>query len=193
MTKAEYIRELENRIQRLPSQERAEVLADYQEHFEMAQAKGKTEDEICMSLGSPRSVAQSILMNSLVEEARTAPTLRGRGNAIFRMMLLFVVLAPFNCLILIGPFLILFTLLFVGWVAPLAVVAGISAAGVALVQAGVSSVGTLGVLSLLSMYIGTVSLAFVVCMIMWLATRGSLWLLIAFIKWNIDFITSRKE
>ncbi len=193
MTKAEYLKELENRIQRLPQKERAEILADYQEHFEMGLANGKSEAEICTSLGTPRSVAQSILMNSLVEEARTAPTIRGRGEAVFRMFLLILVLAPFNFLVLIGPFLILFALLFTGWVTPLAIAFGASWAGFALIQAGMGGLGVLGGLSLLSMYIGILSLAFIVCMIMWLLTRGSLWLLIGFFKWNIDFITSRKN
>jgi uncharacterized membrane protein len=191
MTKAEWLKELENRIQRLPSHERADVMADYREHFEMGVEKGKSEEQICLALGSPRSVAQSISMNSLVEEARTASTIGGRGNALLRVLLLFLVLAPFNFLILVGPFLILFSLLFAGWVTPLSVVAAVSAAGFVFLQMG-AGVGWLSGLSLLSMYVGILSLALAICMVMWLATRGTLWLLIGFIKWNIDFITARK-
>lgn len=52
MTKAEYLKDLEARIQRLPSQERADILADYREHFEMGLENGKSEEEISKSLGT---------------------------------------------------------------------------------------------------------------------------------------------
>lgn len=193
MTKAEWLKELENRIQRLSSQERAEIMADYREHFDMGMENGKTQEQICISLGSPRSIAQSIMMSSLVEEAQSAPTLRGRGHAILRMFLLILVLAPFNFLILVGPFLVLFSLLFAGWVTPLSLIAGSTAAGIVFLQAGVSGFGVLSGLSLFSVWLGIVSASFVVCVIMWLLTRGSLWLLIAFFKWNIEFITEKKS
>lgn len=193
MTKAEYLKELERQISRIPQKERMDIMADYQEHFEMAMAAGKKEEDICVSLGTPRSVAQSILMNSLVQEAKASPNVRGRANALLRIMLLVLVLAPFNFLILVGPFLVLFALLFTGWVTPLAIGAGVTFAGIELLKAGLTGLGVFTGLSIASMWLGTMGLVFLACMLMWLLTRGSLWLLIGFFKWNIDFITQRKN
>lgn len=193
MTQAEYLKELERQIQRLPQKDRMEILADYQEHFEMAMAAGKKEADICVSLGTPRSVGQAVMMNSLVQEAKTSPNVRGRANALLRIMLLCLVLAPFNFLILVGPFLILFALLFAGWVTPLALGAVVTYAGIELIKVGTTGLGVFSGLSLASMWLGTMGIVFLSCMLMWLFTRGSLWLLIAFFKWNIDFITSRKN
>jgi uncharacterized membrane protein len=171
MTKAEYLKELERQISRIPQKERLDI----------------------MSLGTPRSVAQSILMNSLVQEAKASPNVRGRAGALLRIMLLVLVLAPFNFLILVGPFLVLFALLFTGWVTPLAIGAGVTFAGIELLKAGLTGLGVFTGLSIASMWLGTMGLVFLACMLMWLLTRGSLWLLIGFFKWNIDFITQRKN
>ena len=192
MTKAEYLVELERQIQRLPQKDRMEIMADYQEHFEMAMAAGKNEADICVALGTPRSVGQAIMMNSLVQEAKSSTNVSSRAHALLKIMLLCLVLAPFNFLILIGPFLILFSLLFAGWVTPLTLGAVATYAGIELIKVGVTGLGVFSGLSIASMWLGTIGIMFLVCMLMWLFTRGSLWLLIAFFKWNIDFITSRK-
>ena len=59
-TKNEYMQELARHIRSLPEQDRRELLADYEEHFEAGRQNGKKEEEICRSLGTPKSVAQEI-------------------------------------------------------------------------------------------------------------------------------------
>lgn len=56
-----YIVELEQLLQDIPQEERQEILQDYREHFRLAQAEGKTQEEIARSLGTPEALAAEIL------------------------------------------------------------------------------------------------------------------------------------
>ncbi|WP_239257135.1 HAAS signaling domain-containing protein [Listeria ilorinensis] len=72
MTKAEFMAELEERLYRLNANEREEFLNDYEEHFRNGKAEGKTESEIVMGLGSPKSIADDIFAER--EELLQDPT-----------------------------------------------------------------------------------------------------------------------
>lgn len=192
MNKTEYLKELEAQIHRLPSSVRAEILADYEEHFSVGLAEGKSEEQIAESLGSPRSVASEILMNNLVEKARQAPSTRERAHALLRIALLFLVMAPFNFLMLVGPFLVIGVLLFTGWALPIGFVGGSFFVIGTLFQSGVMGFGILSGLALLFIFLGVLGLCGLTGMIMWLLTRAFIWVFIAYCKWNIEFITARR-
>lgn len=191
MTKVGYITELQMRISRLPAKDRAEILADYEEHFAMGRAAGKTDEEISASLGTPKSVAKSILMHTLVTEAETSNSIVDRASVVMRILFMVLILAPFNFLFLIGPALALFITNVVGWALPIAFTgATFGLAGFAL-HVGLEEVGVLSKLSLASMAVGTVGLCVLAGMIMFLVTRVSLMVLISYFKWNVRFITSK--
>lgn len=56
-----YLVKLEQLLQDIPQEEREEILQDYREHFRLAQAEGKTPEEIAGSLGAPEALAADIL------------------------------------------------------------------------------------------------------------------------------------
>jgi len=191
-TKDEYIKELAKGIRGLPEKERNEVLADYEEHFQMARESGKKEEEICKSLGTPKSVAHAILMNTWVSEAESSPAVIRRSGALLQIMLLVLILAPFNFFMLLCPFLILFVLVVVGWTFPL-VAGGLAIAGfTAFWQNPGVPVDILNGMSMLFMFLGTLGIAVLAALLMFLITKGSLQILFSYFKWNIDFITSRR-
>lgn len=56
-----YIVKLEQLLQEIPQGERQDILQDYLEHFRLAQAEGKTLEEIAEDLGSVEALAADIL------------------------------------------------------------------------------------------------------------------------------------
>ena len=83
MTRAEYLAELEKRLAALGADERAELLADYEAHFEHGRASGKSDEEIAQRLGSPQLVAREILYQLSVDRASARPTLPRVSRAVF--------------------------------------------------------------------------------------------------------------
>jgi len=111
VTKAQYLAELEMRLGALGKEEREELLADYEAHFEYGRAAGKTDEEIARRLGPPQLVAREILYQLSVDRARSQPTLRRIAGAVFAGIGLGVIqvlalLVPFLCglLVLAGLF-----------------------------------------------------------------------------------------
>lgn len=64
MTRSEFTRRLSSALGSIPQNERGEILNDYFEHFEAELKKGKTEEEICASLGNPEEIARSYIDES---------------------------------------------------------------------------------------------------------------------------------
>lgn len=63
MNKEEFLREIEKALDKISEKERAEILYDYEEHFMIGKENGKTEEEICLELGSPKEIANNYLLN----------------------------------------------------------------------------------------------------------------------------------
>jgi len=194
MRKEVYISELSRHIRKLPAADIKDIIADYEEHFTNGRAAGKTDEQIVQSLGMPKAVGQEIMMNTLVTTAETSTTLVQRSEVVLRMLLLFLVLAPFNFLMLVCPFLVLACLLMAGWAIPFALVA--AAIGiVAFIFQNFALIGVVGILTGLSMacmWIGTIGIAVLISLVMLVLTKGLLNLIIAYVKWNVNFITARK-
>ena len=191
-TKTEYMQELARHIRSLPENDRRELLADYESHFEAGRENGKTEEQICQSLGNPKVVGQEIMMTTWAKQIDTAPSgLRSPGT-IAHIMMMIMILAPLNFFMLLCPFLILFVLVITGWTIPLTIGGtAIAAFGFFLQRAG-APIDMLNGLSLLCMFLSTLGIAALSAMLMWLVTLGAFRVLISFFKWNIEFINSRR-
>ncbi len=191
-TKKDYMRELERRIRTLPAEDARELLADYEAHFTAGLEAGKSEEEICRSLGSVRSVAQEILTTTWVRHLDTAPKKLRSPGAILQMLVMILILAPFNFFMLICPFLILFVLVFAGWTIPFAIGA-VAFAGIAFFwQTAGDPIGLLNGASLVFIFLGTVGLACLSGLFMYVCTKTAFKLLLSFFKWNLDLINARR-
>ena len=92
MTRNEFMRELKERLDRLPSGERDAALAYYEEYFD--DAGPDREQEVIRELGSPASVASRILAEYAVKAARQSPYNPRKGFSAFWAVLLAVFAAP---------------------------------------------------------------------------------------------------
>ena len=193
MGKLDYIGDLKRNLRALPDADVREILADYEEHFDAARSAGKSEADIITGLGPAKTVAQGYLMNNLIKEVSSSPSTIRRSGALIGMMMLFLVLAPFNFLVIVGPFLILACLLLAGWCIPITMTGVAIAALVTFFVAGSTSVlGTLQGFSLCFMLLGTIGISALIAMVMILLSRGMIQLVSSYIRWNYKIIVARR-
>lgn len=60
MNRSEYLMALYDALDDIPKQERTDALSEYQEYFKNELEKGRTEEEVCLSLGDPVTLAYAI-------------------------------------------------------------------------------------------------------------------------------------
>ena len=87
--------ELRERLDRLPSDEREEALAYYEEYFD--EAGVDHEQDVIRELGSPASVASRIYADRAVKAARASPHNPGKGLSAIWFILLAIFAAPWHC------------------------------------------------------------------------------------------------
>lgn len=101
MNKNDFLKELSSLLSSLPSDERQEILFDYEEHFSIGIEEGKTEEEIISSLGTPKTIAKQYKANYIVNQAVANPSPSNILKAVFAT----IVLGFFNLVFVLGPFL----------------------------------------------------------------------------------------
>ena len=60
MNRSEYLMALYDALDGIPTQERTDAVSEYQEYFKSEAEKGRTEEETCLSLGDPITLAYAI-------------------------------------------------------------------------------------------------------------------------------------
>lgn len=103
MTRREFMDELDSLLHELPDKERLDILADYTEHFLIGLERGKSEQEIAGSLGSPKALAREILAGYRIHQAQSNASVRNMTRAIVAT----VSLGFFNLAFVLGPLLAL--------------------------------------------------------------------------------------
>ena len=103
MNKDEYLKNLTKLIKKLPKEDREEILSDYEEHFIIGSENGRTEEEISMALGDPKTVAKQIKAEYMVRKAEDKPS----AGSIIRAIMAAAGLGIFNLLFFILPTVVL--------------------------------------------------------------------------------------
>ena len=116
MNKKEFLSDLERHIRRLPKGEKEEILQDYEEYFSIGLEEGKTERQIVESLGSPKQLSKELRADFHIEKMEVTSSTRNMFRAVWAVIGLGFV----NLVIVLGPFLVLLTLLLAGWIAGIA-------------------------------------------------------------------------
>lgn len=119
MNKEHFIKELRAATARLSQNEQYEIIQDYEEYFAIGQLDGKTEEQISSSLGSPKSIGKELSAMYQIEKAETNTTIGNMMQAMWTV----IGLGFFNLLIVLGPFLVLASLILTGWVAGIGFIA----------------------------------------------------------------------
>jgi uncharacterized membrane protein len=161
MNRAEFFAGLEHGLRQLPSQQRAEILSDYQSYFADALAAGRAEHEVAESLGNPTRLSAELRLG--LEAPRSA------SRSFFTLMTLAVIDGISWLPLVAGLLLVLaltgigavalvyacFTLLVIPFDSPLGGIAAVLLRGVALTAAGVAAfaLARAGVLLLVKFFV----------------------------------------
>ncbi len=122
MNRKQYLDSLEKNLKSLKREETDDILQDFTEYFEIGIERGRTEQELMNSLGSPKILARQIRFESYVKQAEETASAAHIGKAVFTS----IGLSFFNLIFIMPLFLIV-----LGIVSALFIFAvAISAAGV---------------------------------------------------------------
>jgi uncharacterized membrane protein len=112
MGKNDFLTKLAALLSRVPEHDRKEMLYDYEEHFEIGLAKGKSEAEIIAELGDPHVIVRDLLadyrLGKLEKENPQALTLQRYNDiqktpSIGRAIGASIGLGFFNLIFIVGP------------------------------------------------------------------------------------------
>jgi len=103
MNKEEYLKKLAKLVKKLPEEDKEDILSDYEEHFRIGMANGRTEKEISEALGDPENIAKQIKADYMVKKAEHKPS----PGSIIEAVLAVAGLGLFNLIVVAGPSLIL--------------------------------------------------------------------------------------
>ncbi len=195
MTREEYLQQLRKFLQRLPVAEQEEILADYEEHFRMGEAEGRSDTETAAALGSPMEIARGFYTQRA--QGQPQPTASADAalddaepdeNRVVRSILVLLMLGFFN-LVLILPL----------WLAAAGVILGLFGAGIGLTFGGGAAIST-GVAALLrgmeassalsgaAAGMGLAALGLIILLLTFILGRWFLELSLRYLRWNIDAI-----
>lgn len=98
MLNNEFMSKLESLLSKVPEVDRREMLYDYEEHFQVGMANGKSKAELIMELGDPHVIARDLLLDYRGGRMETVHS-PSKPRAIFAA----ISLALFNLVFIIGP------------------------------------------------------------------------------------------
>lgn len=126
MNKLDFLKELTVYLQDLSSQEQEEIIQDFEEHFEMGRAEGKTDEEIVRSLGSPQQIANELQFTQQFEKVQVNHSEQSH----LRRTGIIIGLFFFNLIIVLGPSVGIAGIILAAWVTAFSFVAQLLIAGV---------------------------------------------------------------
>lgn len=193
MTREQYITELKRGLGRMGEADRREILADYEEHFRMAAADGRTEEQTAQALGNPRVTGRSYRIDAMLEESRGGGAAGAR--AVVRAVFASLGLTLVNAIFVLGPFVALAGAMIGLWAAAVSLpIAGIAAAVgpvAVLVAPQAVSLGGLSPLFLVFAGIGVAALGVLAVIGMWQLSRLFIRMVAAYVRFNARMVTRR--
>lgn len=113
MTREQFLSQLRLSLGNMPDADKQDIVYDYEEHFRIGMADGKSEEQIAESLGNPRVIGNSYRIDAMLTEPKEG----GGVNAasVLRAVFASISLTFFNVVFVIGPFCGLVGFLFGLW------------------------------------------------------------------------------
>jgi len=187
MNREKFIEQLRDGLSGLPESDIADILYDYNEHFEIGSSKGKTQEEIALELGNPQTIAKSYRVNAKITKAEKNPS----PSNLIKALLAAMTLGFFNLIFVLGPFLGVIGLLFGLYGISIGFVAGGMGSILSTLAAPFFSGIHIGVHPITSISIGTGLTALGVLLLIgsFYLTKFLYQLTLKYLRWNLDVIT----
>ncbi|WP_217587657.1 DUF1700 domain-containing protein [Lentibacillus saliphilus] len=119
MTKEAFFTQLKASLNGMSEAEKQDILQDFEEHFAIGLAEGKTEHDIAEALGQPEQIAKELHATHHLEKVNDNMS---TGN-ILRAVWAVIGLGFFNLVIVLGPFIGVVGIIFGGWMTGVSFVA----------------------------------------------------------------------
>lgn len=189
MTKEEYLKNLRDELRGLDEKDVNDIINDQEEFIRDAMSAGRTEVEILRSLGSPKSLADSLKLEYKVKKIDASGSTWESYKEILGSGGILIALAPLNFFLLFGPVIAILSFMF-SWIVTSAVIVFTGAAlliaqfvvgffiGLNFVQTATLLFGSIGVISF-----GLIGVALFV-----LVSQVFIKLFISYAQWNISLV-----
>ena len=102
MKKDEFLSELKKNLRNMPDADKQDVLNDYEEHFRVGMADGRSEEEIAQSLGNPRVIGNTFRIDAMLDEPKEGGGTS--GASVLRAVFASISLTFLNLIFVVGPF-----------------------------------------------------------------------------------------
>lgn len=102
MKKDEFLLELRNSLGNMPDADKQDVLNDYEEHFRVGMADGRSEEDIAQSLGNPRVIGNTFRIDAMLDEPKEGGGTS--GASVLRAVFASISLTFLNLVFVVGPF-----------------------------------------------------------------------------------------
>jgi uncharacterized membrane protein len=194
MNKEKFLTELKRSLGRMSEVEKGDVLYDYEEHFRMGAAEGKSEEQIAEALGNPRAIGKSYAIDALLEEPKGGGGVT--ATSVLRAIFASISLTFFNIIVVLGPFFGLVGVMIGLW----ATAASLALSGVAVLVSPVAALIVPGLFTLAGVNaafllfagIGVAGLGLLAIIGMWRLSRLFVQATATYIRFNARIVMRRK-
>ena len=107
MNRLQYLERLEKSLRSLPAEETADIMNDFKEYFEVGIERGRSEEEISLSLGNPKMLARQIRLEAYIKKAEETKS----ASDILRAVFTSIGLSFFNLIVMLPVFLVILSIL----------------------------------------------------------------------------------
>jgi uncharacterized membrane protein len=192
MTKSEFMKELKESLKSRGVDNTEDILRDYDEHFAHGLQSGKNEEEICIRLGSPKSLAMAYETKALLSSS-TDKGAQLKWPLVLRALGRLLLLAPFTLFVIFIPGILLLTYLLSGWS-----LVGVAALGSVFLMGlgftgGILSLSFWVFASLISASLAGLGIVVATFLFMFVTTRALIRAVVDYIKWNLNFILDKRK
>lgn len=187
-----FINDLRYYLGELPAEEREEIIRDQEEYINEAVASGRDEDEVIMTLGEPRAFAKRILIETRLVRAENSPRPQNQLKYLLGALVAILALAPLNLILVLGPFLVVLSLIVGGWSVAVSVLfSAVIFIGVFFFKMIFISVGLWTHLATFFFVMGLIGLGVLSIIVMAWLTSIFFQGVVAYLRWNLNFIRAR--
>ena len=190
--KKHFLENLEKNLRGMPKEEINDILDDFREYFDVGSERGRSEDEIILSFGNPKNIANQIKAESYIKKAEANTSAANITRAVFTT----VGLSFFNIIFILPVFAVIFSIL-----------AALFAAAISIGAAGISGTVASFFYPLYSQYFTfTINAAILIFAFIGMGAFGILFfigdiylakliyrLIVKYLKLNISIVKDRRQ
>ncbi len=194
MKRQEFIINLRKELEGIPAFDIEDIIRDQDEMINDALKSGRAEEDVVKSFGDPVELAKNLKAEIKIEKAHDEKKLSLQVRGVFGAVGALLVLAPFNLIFVLGPFLAVIGITFAGW----AVAAAFGVVAIALLAAFFVEFVFVGAaitvqLSTFFTFMGFIGLAALFVVGMYYVTKMIFRLILSYLKWNLNFIQKQAQ